>query len=33
MGLRIEMPIHDQLTTVEQEVRTVTFWGAFSLHQ
>jgi hypothetical protein len=33
MGLHIEMPLHDQFTTVEQEVRTVTFWGAFSLHQ
>jgi hypothetical protein len=33
MGLHIEIPIHDRLTAMEQEVRTVTFWGAFSLHQ
>jgi Fungal specific transcription factor domain len=33
MGLHTEMPIHDQLAAVEQEVRTATFWGAFSLHQ
>jgi hypothetical protein len=31
MGLHIEMLIHDHLTAMEQEVRTVTFWGAFSL--
>jgi hypothetical protein len=33
MGLHIDMPVHDQLTAIEQEVRNVTFWGAFSLHQ
>jgi len=33
MGLHIEMPIYGHLTAMEQEVRTVTFWGAFSLHQ
>ena len=33
MGLHIEMPIQGQHTAMEQEVRTVTFWGAFSLHQ
>jgi hypothetical protein len=33
IGLHMELRIHDQFTAVEQEVCTVTFWGAFALHQ
>jgi hypothetical protein len=33
MGLHIDLAEHDDLSTAEQEVRAVTFWGAFTLDQ